>query len=241
MKRYTLLKVENLNACYGPVPVLYNVSLEVGQGEIVALIGANNSGKSTLFKTISGLHKSSSGSVTFNGDDLTNLASHEIADKGIAVVPEGMGLFPEMTVEDNLLLGSYSRRARAERQDSFQTVYQIFPILKERRKQISGSLSGGERQMLALGRALMARPKMLLLDEPSLGLSPLRVKETFKTLAGLNKQGLSILLVEQNMKLSLSISSRGYVLMNGRVIISGKSAELSNSEAVSNAYLGRAV
>ncbi len=235
-----MLRIERLNAGYGSVPVLHDVSLEVRQGEIVALIGANSSGKSTLLRTITGLHKPSSGSILFNGADLTKLAPHEIVDRGIAVVPEGKGLFTEMTVEENLLLGSYNQRVRRERRDSFQIVYQLFPRLKERRKQIAGSLSGGEQQMLAVGRALMAKPQILLLDEPSLGLAPLMVRDLFKTLQGLNEQGLSMLLVEQNMKLSLSISCRGYVLLNGSVCFSGESQELSQNEAVTRACLGRA-
>ncbi len=240
MRRYLLLRIERLTAGYGSVPVLHDVSIEVRQGEIVALIGANSSGKSTLLRTIIGLHKPSSGSILFNGADLTKLSPHEIVDKGIVAVPEGKGLFTEMTVEENLLLGSYNQRVRRERRDSFEIVYQLFPRLKERRKQIAGSLSGGEQQMLAVGRALMAKPQILLLDEPSLGLAPLMIRDLFKTLQRLNEQGLSMLLVEQNMKLSLSISCRGYVLLNGSVCVSGESKELCQNEVVNRACLGRA-
>jgi len=234
-----VLNIEKLNAGYGSIQVLYDVSLEVKKGEVVTLIGANNSGKSTLLRTIVGLHKPSSGTINFNGDNLTNLEPHKIVNMGIVVVPEGRGLFPEMTVQENLLMGSYSQRVRTERRDSFELVYHLFPVLKERRKQVAGDLSGGEQQMLAIGRALMAKPEILLLDEPSLALAPLLVREVFQTLQELNRKGLSILLVEQNMKLALSISSRGYVIANGRICFSGDSMQLSQDEAVRKAYLGK--
>jgi len=234
-----VLNIEKLNAGYGSIQVLHDVSLEVKKGEVVTLIGANNSGKSTLLRTIVGLHKPSSGTINFNGADLANLDPHKIVNMGVVVVPEGRGLFPEMTVQENLLLGSYSQRVRRERQDSFETVYQLFPVLKERRKQVAGDMSGGEQQMLAIGRALMAQPEILLLDEPSLALAPLLVREVFQTLQELNRKGLSILLVEQNMKLALSISSRGYVIANGRICFSGDSMQLSQDEEVRKAYLGK--
>jgi branched-chain amino acid transport system ATP-binding protein len=235
-----LLKIQNLYVHYGPVPVLYDVSMEVNKGEMVALVGANNAGKTTLLKTITGLIRPTSGSISFDGIELTKLPPHEIVNQGVVLVPEGRQIFPQLTVEENLLLGSYNPRAKREREIGFEQVYSLFPVLKERRTQKAGTLSGGEQQMLALGRGLMARPKILLLDEPSLGLGPALVRELFQVLERLNKEGLTIFMSEQNVRVSLSMSHRGYVLLHGRVYLSGESQKLARDERLKKAYLGLA-
>jgi len=233
-----LLEVERVSAGYGPLPVLHEVSLAVQPGEVVALIGANNAGKSTLLRTIVGLHRPGRGRIALNGVDLTALPAHEIANLGVALVPEGRGLFPEMTVEENLLMGGHVPRARAERAEAIERVYALFPVLKERRRQVTSTLSGGQQQMLALGRGLVSKPEILLLDEPSWGLAPLLVRELFSVLRALNERGLAILLVEQNIRFSLELSRRSYVLLHGRVHLSGDSKDLIRDERVRKAYLG---
>ena len=233
-----MLSVEHLGAGYGPLPVLHDVSLEVGPGEMVALIGANNAGKSTLLRTIAGLHRPSAGRVVLDGRDLTTLPAHEIANLGVALVPEGRGLFPEMTVEENLLMGGHVPRARAARAETIESVYARFPVLKERRRQVASTLSGGQQQMLAVGRGLVSKPRILLLDEPSWGLAPLLLRELFTALKELNGRGLAILLVEQNIRFSLELSRRSYVLLHGRVYLSGDSKALIGDERVRKAYLG---
>ena len=233
-----MLKLEGVGAAYGPVPVLHDVSLEVNQGEAVAIVGANNAGKSTTLRTIAGLLKPTAGKITFDGQDLSRLGPQDIVNLGVVMVPEGRGVFPDMTVEENLLMGSFNPRGRKERPASFPNVYRLFPVLDKRRKQIASTLSGGEQQMLAIGRGLMAQPKILLLDEPSLGLGPLLIREVYRVLQDLNRQGLTILLVEQNVRVSLAITSRAYVLLHGRVFLSGKSQELARDERVKKAYLG---
>jgi branched-chain amino acid transport system ATP-binding protein len=233
-----LLSVEHLGTGYGPHPVLHDVSLEVGPGEMVALIGANNAGKSTLLRTIAGLHRPSTGRVVFDGRDLTALPAHEIANLGVALVPEGRGLFPEMSVEENLLMGGHVPRARGARAETIESVYALFPVLKERRRQMASTLSGGQQQMLAVGRGLASKPRILLLDEPSWGLAPLLIRELFTVLKELNGRGLAILLVEQNMRFSLELSRRSYVFLHGRVYLSGDSKTLIGDERVRKAYLG---
>jgi branched-chain amino acid transport system ATP-binding protein len=233
-----LLEVKGVSAGYGPLPVLHEVSLEVRRGEAVALVGANNAGKSTLLKTIAGLHAPSAGSIAFDGADLTGLPAHEIANRGVVLVPEGRGIFPEMTVEENLLMGGHMPRARTGRREGLARAYGLFPRLAERRRQLASSLSGGEQTMLALGRGLLARPEILILDEPSLGLSPVLVRELFRVLRDLNRDGLTLLLVEQNLKFSLELSQRSYVLLHGRVCLSGESRALAGDERVRRAYLG---
>ncbi len=233
-----MLEVSRVSAGYGPLPVLHEVSLEVRRGEAVALVGANNAGKSTLLKTIAGLHKPSSGSITFEGTNFAALPAHEIANRGVVLVPEGRGVFPEMTVEENLLMGGHVPRARAGRREGMQRVYALFPRLAERRRQLASRLSGGEQTMLALGRGLLARPEILILDEPSLGLSPVLVRELFQVLRNLNREGLTLLLVEQNLKFSFELSQRSYVLLHGRVHLSGESRVLATDERVRRAYLG---
>jgi branched-chain amino acid transport system ATP-binding protein len=233
-----LLSVEHLGASYGPLPVLHDVSLEVGPGEMVALIGANNAGKSTLLRTIVGLHRPSAGRVVFDGRDITTIPAHEIANVGVALVPEGRGLFPEMTVEENLLMGGHVPRARSARAQMIESVYALFPVLKERHRQLASTLSGGQQQMLAVGRGLVSKPRILLLDEPSWGLAPLLIRELFAVLKELNGRGLAILLVEQNIRFSLELSRRSYVLLHGRVHLSGDSKALIGDERVRKAYLG---
>jgi branched-chain amino acid transport system ATP-binding protein len=218
--------------------VLHEVTLEVRSREAVALIGANNAGKSTLLKTIVGLHRVSSGRISSGGVDLTSLPAHEIANLGVVLVPEGRGIFPEMTVEENLLMGGHMPRARPERKANLEFAYGLFPILKERSRQVASTLSGGQQQMLALGRGLVSKPEFLLLDEPSWGLAPLLVREVFGVLRQLNQRGLALLLVEQNIRFSLELSQRSYVLLHGRVCLSGESKALVNDRRLHQAYLG---
>jgi branched-chain amino acid transport system ATP-binding protein len=233
-----LLSVESVDAAYGPLPVLHGVSLEVRDGEMVGLIGANNAGKSTLLKTIVGLHRPTTGRVVFGGRDLTATPAHEIANLGVVLIPEGRGLFPEMTVEENLLMGGHVPRARPARAEAIESVYGFFPVLKERRHQRASTLSGGQQQMLAVGRGLVSKPEILLLDEPSWGLAPVLVRELFTVLQELNRRGLAILLVEQNIRFSLELTRRSYVLLHGRVHLSGESRTLIGDERVHKAYLG---
>ena len=233
----TILKVEDINVYYGSIHAIKGVSFEVNQGEIVTLIGANGAGKSTTLNTISGLLRSSSGSVTFMGEDLGKVPTHKIVSRGLALVPEGRRVFLQMTVQENLEMGAYTRGAKAPEGD-LEKVFAQFPRLKERRKQVAGTLSGGEQQMLAMGRALMSNPKLLMLDEPSMGLAPILVEQIFDIIQELHKSGTTILLVEQNAQAALSVADRGYVLETGKIVTSGTGAELLSSPAIKKAYLG---
>ena len=233
----TILKVEDINVYYGSIHAIKGVSFEVNQGEIVTLIGANGAGKSTTLNTISGLLRSSSGSVTFMGEDLGKVPTHKIVSRGLALVPEGRRVFLQMTVQENLEMGAYTRGAKAPEGD-LEKVFDQFPRLKERRKQVAGTLSGGEQQMLAMGRALMSNPKLLMLDEPSMGLAPILVEQIFDIIQELHKSGTTILLVEQNAQAALSVADRGYVLETGKIVTSGTGAELLSSPAIKKAYLG---
>jgi branched-chain amino acid transport system ATP-binding protein len=233
-----MLRIDKLNFSYGDMKVLWDVDLEVHPGEIVTVVGANGAGKSTTLKNISRLVKPDSGGITFEGVNLNRLQPHEVVGLGIVQVPEGRRIFPEMTVTENLRMGSYLKATRKFRESNFEWVFHLFPRLKEREKQLGGTMSGGEQQMLAIARGLMANPKLLLLDEPSLGLSPLFVKNIFQILTDINKEGVTILLVEQNVYQSLRISNRAYVMETGRVVLSGSGEELLNDEHVKKAFLG---
>jgi branched-chain amino acid transport system ATP-binding protein len=233
-----MLAIEKLSFAYGDLKVLWDVDLEVKQGEIVTVLGANGAGKSTILKNVSRLVRPSSGALTFQGADLRRLPSHEVVGLGIVQVPEGRRIFPEMTVLENLRMGSFIKATRKDRERNIARAFTLFPRLKERQKQLGGTMSGGEQQMLAIARGLMANPKLLLLDEPSLGLSPLLVKSIFEIIQEINRQGTTILLVEQNVYQSLRISSRAYVLETGRVVLSGTGAELLDNAHVKKAFLG---
>ena len=232
-----MLEVKDLKVNYGAVQALDGISLTVNSGEIVSLIGANGAGKTTTLRTITGLEKAASGSILFDGHDLRKTEPSKIINLKLAHVPEGRHIFPEMTVEENLEMGAYADPAGMS--DTMVSVYDRFPRLKERRRQLAGTLSGGEQQMLAVGRALMAKPKMILMDEPSMGLSPLLVQEIFDIIQEGNKQGITILLVEQNAQMALSISDRAYVLETGHITIEGDAKALLNDERVKKAYLGQ--
>ena len=232
------LAVESLDVYYGSVHALKGVSIRVEAGEIVTLIGANGAGKTTLLRTISGLVPSRSGRIVFEGKDITRVAPHEIVGLGISQSPEGRMVFANMSVQDNLELGAYRRRDRGGIQQDQEQVFQLFPRLLERRRQLSGTLSGGEQQMLAMGRALMSRPRVLLLDEPSLGIAPLLVRDIFKTIGEINREGTTVLLVEQNAHMALGIAQRGYVLETGRVVLEDTAAKLAANDEVRAAYLG---
>ena len=233
-----MLKVENLKVQYGMIEAIKGISFEVNDGEIVTLIGANGAGKTTTMHAISGLVKPSAGSITLNGTELTKVQPHKIVDMGLAQVPEGRRVFAQQTVEENLILGAYSRKDKEGIASDLADVFQTFPRLKERRSQLAGTLSGGEQQMLAMGRALMAKPSIVLMDEPSMGLSPLLVSEIFHIIEDINKKGTTVLLVEQNAKRALSIAHRAYVLETGNITLSGTGAELAKDERVRKAYLG---
>lgn len=233
-----MLKVDNIDVSYGELQVLYDVSLEVNEKELVAVVGSNGAGKTTLMKAISGLLHPTKGSIIFLGNRIDKLSPYKVVSLGISLVPEGRQLFPEMSVQENLELGAYQKRAREKLKDSLEWVYQLFPILKERKSQSAGTLSGGEQQMLAIGRALMSRPKLLMLDEPSLGLMPIFVKTTFKAVEKLKDEGVTILLVEQNVRQALELADRGYVLENGRIVLSNTGKKLLSDERVKKAYLG---
>ena len=234
----TLLKVENLQVYYGMIQALKGVSFEVGRGEIVSLIGANGAGKTTTLHAITGLLRPKSGIVTYDGQDLLRVPPHKVVRLGIAHVPEGRRIFQGLTVYENLLLGAYSRKDKDEVEANMEMVLSQFPRLAERRKQLAGTLSGGEQQMLAMGRALLSNPEMIVLDEPSMGLSPLLVGEVFEIIESFREKGKTVLLVEQNAKKALAISDRAYVLENGEIAMSGKASELSDDERVRKAYLG---
>lgn len=233
-----MLKIDNIDVYYGAIHALKGISLEVKEGEIVTLIGANGAGKSTTLRTISGLLKPKTGSITFLGQDIAGVRAHEIVKKGISQVPEGRRVFAEMTVMENLDLGAFVRKDKAGIQQDLKHVFELFPRLEERKNQSAGTLSGGEQQMLAMGRALMSRPKLLLLDEPSMGLAPLLIKEIFNIIVDINKSGTTVLLVEQNANMALSIANRAYVLETGRITLFGSAKELAASEDVRKAYLG---
>lgn len=233
-----MLKVNDINVYYGNIQALKGVSLEVNEGEIVTLIGANGAGKSTLLKTLSGLLKAKQGTIEYMGSSIVKKPAQSIVKAGISHVPEGRRVFSNMTVEENLELGAYLRNDRAGILADKERVFKLFPRLLERRKQASGTLSGGEQQMLAMGRAIMARPKLLLMDEPSMGLAPLMVKTIFQIIKEINEAGTTILLVEQNAHMALSIADRAYVIETGRVVLSGSAKELQASEEVKAAYLG---
>ncbi|MGE7182741.1 ABC transporter ATP-binding protein [Peribacillus sp. NPDC006672] len=233
-----MLKIEDINVYYGNIQALKGISLSINEGEIVTLIGANGAGKSTMLKTISGLLKPKQGKIMYEGLSIGGKAAQSIVKMGISHVPEGRRVFANMTVEENLQLGAYLRKDKAGIKQDMEKVYELFPRLLERLKQQSGTLSGGEQQMLAMGRALMAKPRLLLLDEPSMGLAPLLVKQIFHIIEEINNTGTTILLVEQNANLALSIADRAYVVETGRIVLSGKSEELTASEEIKNAYLG---
>lgn len=233
-----MLKINHIDVYYGDVQVIWDVSFEVKEKEIVVLIGANGAGKSTTLKTISGLLRPSKGSIEFNGTRLDQIPNYSVIESGIAHIPEGRRLFPEMTVEENLIMGSLSPTAKPKRYQTLKEVYALFPRLEERRKQLSRTLSGGEQQMCAIARGLMALPKLLLLDEPSLGLSPILVQDTFRTVQRINQEGVTVLLVEQNVKHTLSICHRAYVLENGRTVLEGTGKDLLADPHVKEAYLG---
>ena len=233
-----MLKVQDLVVHYGKIEALHGISLTVETGQIVTLIGANGAGKSTTLRTISGLIKPTGGYIEFDGQDITDWDASQIVRSGISHCPEGRQVFPEMTVLENLELGAYSRQDKSSLAAEYELVYNFFPILYERRRQLAGTLSGGEQQMLAIGRALMAKPRLLLLDEPSLGLAPLLVETIFKIIQAINQQGVTILLIEQNAYQALTIAHYGYVLDTGRVVVAGPASELINNEQIKKAYLG---
>ena len=233
----SLLKVDDIHVYYGSIHAIKGISFEVHEGEIVTLIGANGAGKSTTLNTISGLLKPRSGHVEFEGKSLMGVPVHQVVNHGMALCPEGRRIFLQLSVEENLEMGAFTR-PKGEIADSIAMVYDQFPRLKERYKQVAGTLSGGEQQMLAMGRALMSKPKLLMLDEPSMGLAPLLVEQIFSIIESLNKNGTTILLVEQNAQMALSIAHRGYVLETGKIVTTGTGAELLNDDAVRKAYLG---
>lgn len=233
----TLLKVEGINVYYGAIHAIKDISFQVNQGEIVTLIGANGAGKTTTLQTISGLLRSKTGSILFDGQDINTVSADKLVGRGLAQVPEGRRVFLQMSVEENLEMGAYTQPPAGVPRD-LEMVYDLFPRLKERRSQVAGTLSGGEQQMLAMGRALMCKPKMLLLDEPSMGLSPLLVKEIFKIIRQVNRNGVTVLLVEQNAKMALEIANRAYVLETGTIKMEGEATELANNIEVRKAYLG---
>ncbi|MBQ7761512.1 MAG: ABC transporter ATP-binding protein [Clostridia bacterium] len=233
-----MLEVHDLEVNYGVIRAIKGISFEVNEGEIVTLIGANGAGKTTTMQSIVGLIPKKGGTVTFQGEDITKTPCHKVVHLGMTQVPEGRRIFQELTVYENLLMGAYSNKNKATLKEDLQAIYARFPRLEERKNQVAGTLSGGEQQMLAMGRALMSHPKLLMLDEPSMGLSPLLVDQVFEIIKDINKGGTTILLVEQNAGKSLAISDRAYVLENGEIVLSGTGKELSESEMVRKAYLG---
>jgi branched-chain amino acid transport system ATP-binding protein len=233
-----MLDVKNIDVYYGDAQALWDVSFSVKQGEIVTLVGSNGAGKSTTLKAISGLVPPSSGEIRLEENRIDRAPAHSIVEMGISHIPEGRRLWPGLSVQENLELGAYIPAARAVRGETMEWVFQLFPLLRKRRSQLAGTLSGGEQQMLAIGRGLLSRPKLLILDEPSLGLAPLLVDEVFETIQKINGEGMTILLVEQNVNVALAISSRGYVLETGRIVISGSGKDLLADEHVKTAYLG---
>lgn len=238
VRRAKMLSLKNIAAHYGNIQALRDVSIDIRSGEIVTIIGANGAGKTTTLKTICGLLKPTSGSITFEGKDITSWSTEEIVKSGISLVPEGRRIFPRMTIFENLKLGAYLNNNKAEIQEDMEEVFSMFPILKDRIKQMAGTLSGGEQQMLAIGRSLMARPKLLLLDEPSMGLAPKIVESIFDIILSINKKGTTILLVEQNAHMALSIAHRGYVMESGKIVLCDDCKKLLKNEKVKKAYLG---
>ena len=233
-----MLRVDGLEVAYGKVQALWGVTFEIPPGEIVALVGANGAGKTTTLKAISALLRPKAGTITLGSERLDRLSPPEIVERGVVHVPEGRKLFPEMTVLDNLLMGGYARPARAQRRQRLEHVFGVFPRLSERRRQLAGTLSGGEQQMVAIGRGLMAGPRLLMLDEPSLGLAPIMVEEMFRVIGEINRSGVTVLLVEQNTAHALALAHQGFVLESGRLVLAGTGAELLASERVRQAYLG---
>jgi branched-chain amino acid transport system ATP-binding protein len=233
-----MLEVKDIHTYYGNIHALKGISLTVEQGEIVTLIGSNGAGKTTTLRSICGLQKPRTGSIQLNGEDLNSYKAHQIVSKGVAMVPEGRGIFARLTVAENLDLGAYTRNDRTAIQEDLERVFTIFPRLKERQRQVAGTLSGGEQQMLATGRALMTRPRLLLMDEPSMGLAPVLVEAIFDVIKAINKEGTTILLVEQNALMALSIAHRGYVIQTGQIVLQDTAANLKNNETVQKAYLG---
>lgn len=238
MNENALLRVNDIDAFYGSLQVLQGISLDVNSGEIVAIVGANGAGKTTLLKTISGVIHPARGRIEFAGEDVTHLNAYDIVNKGVSHVPEGRRLFPDMTVLQNLIIGSYNHNARGKRIKNLARVYELFPILKARKNQLAKTLSGGQQQMVAIGRGLMADPKLLIIDEMSLGLSPLIVSELFQTLHEIQSRGIAILLVEQNVWRTLHEASRAYVIETGRIALSGNAHDLIEEEEIRNAYFG---
>lgn len=234
----SMLHIEDIQVYYGAINAVKGISFDVEQGEIIALIGANGAGKTTILHTITGLVQAKSGKITFNDTDITKVPAHKIVTMGMAHVPEGRRIFQGLTVYENLMLGAYTRKDKAEIKESLDNVFKRFPRLEERRTQIAGTLSGGEQQMLAMGRALMSHPSIILMDEPSMGLSPLYVNEIFDIIKSVNESGTTVLLVEQNAKKALSIANRAYVLETGNIVLSGDAKELMNDDSVKKAYLG---
>ena len=232
-----ILKVESINVYYGAIHAIKDISFHVNEGEIVTLIGANGAGKTTTLQTISGLLRSKTGSILFRNQEISSIPPHKLVGQGLAQVPEGRRVFLQMSVQENLEMGAYTQSPAGVPQD-LEMVYELFPRLKERRTQVAGTLSGGEQQMLAMGRALMSHPKLLMLDEPSMGLAPLLVEQIFEIIQNLNKQGSTILLVEQNAQMALSIAHRGYVLETGKIVTTGTGEELIRSPEIKKAYLG---
>lgn len=233
-----MLEVKNLEVYYGVIQALRGISFEVNQGEIIALIGANGAGKTTTLQTLTGILPSKAGKILFEGKDITRMPAHKIVELGIAHIPEGRRVFADMSVYENLLMGAYTRKDKAEIAETLAMVYRRFPRLEERKNQRAGTLSGGEQQMLAMGRALMSKPRLIVMDEPSMGLSPIFVNEIFDIIKVVNEGGTTVLLVEQNAKKALSIADRAYVLETGRISLQGKASDLLNDESVQKAYLG---
>ncbi len=233
-----MLEIKDLEVYYGMIQAIKGISFEVNEGEVIALIGANGAGKTTILHTISGLIAPKKGSITFEGQEITKIPAHKIVENGLAQVPEGRRVFPSLSVLQNLKLGAYTRKDKKEIDDTLKMIYERFPRLEERKNQPAGTLSGGEQQMLAMGRALMSKPRIILMDEPSMGLSPIFVNEIFDIIKQVSASGTTVLLVEQNAKKALSIADRGYVLETGKIVKEGKALDLLNDEAVKKAYLG---
>ena len=233
-----MLELSNVSAAYGDIRALWDVSLRVEKGNIVTLLGSNGAGKTTTLRTVSGVLHPVGGNILFEGESIVNRAPHDIVELGIAHIPEGRRLFPDMTVIENLEMGSYPPNARSRRRQTLQSIFELFPVLAERRRQLVGSMSGGEQQMVAIGRGLMARPKLLLVDEPSLGLAPLLVAEVFRVIKQIQSSGVTILLVEQNVRSALEVAQRAYILENGRIVREGNSGALLLDDEVRKAYLG---
>ena len=233
-----MLEIKDLEVYYGMIQAIKGISFEVNEGEVIALIGANGAGKTTILHTISGLIAPKKGSITFEGQEITKIPAHKIVENGLAQVPEGRRVFPSLSVLQNLKLGAYTRKDKKEIEDTLKMIYERFPRLEERKNQPAGTLSGGEQQMLAMGRALMSKPRIILMDEPSMGLSPIFVNEIFDIIKQVSAGGTTVLLVEQNAKKALSIADRGYVLETGKIVKEGKASDLLNDEAVKKAYLG---